>query len=86
MEPQRADRLNNFKHLPIDRLLVETDAPSKAPPLARNRFLLGTPSVDPTLNHPANILLAYEMLAEIRGLSLDVLTREVETNFIRLFG
>jgi TatD DNase family protein len=86
MEPQRADCLNNFKHLPIDRLLVETDAPSKAPPFARNRFLLGTPAVDPTLNHPANILLAYEMLAEIRGLSLDVLTREVETNFIRLFG
>jgi TatD DNase family protein len=86
MEPQRADCLNNFKHLPIDRLLVETDAPSKAPPFARNRFLLGTPAVDPTLNHPANILLAYEMLAEIRGLSLDALTREVETNFIRLFG
>jgi len=86
MGPLRTDCLNNFKHLPIDRLLVETDAPAKAPPPARNRFRLGAELGEPALNHPANILVAYEMLAEIRGLSLEVLSRQIEINFNRLFG
>jgi TatD DNase family protein len=86
LDPRYADRLENFRHLPADRLLVETDAPTKAPAGARNRFPLGADADGTVINHPANIVVAYEALAEVRGLSLDKLKLVVEQNFLRLFG
>jgi TatD DNase family protein len=86
LEPRYADRLENFRHLPADRLLVETDAPTKAPAGTRNRFPLGAGADGTAINHPANIVVAYEALAELRGLPLDDLKRVVEQNFLRLFG
>jgi TatD DNase family protein len=85
LEPRLAGRLENFRHFPADRLLVETDAPTKAPPPERNRFALGTGPDDSAINHPANIAVAYEALAELRGLSLDALAEQVGNNFTRLF-
>jgi TatD DNase family protein len=85
LEPRLASRLENFRHIPADRLLVETDAPTKAPPPERNRFPLGTGPDDSVINHPANIAVAYEALAELRSMSLDALAEQVEKNFTRLF-
>jgi TatD DNase family protein len=82
----RPNRLEIWKHIPEDRLLVETDAPTKAPADARNRFPLGLDADGSPINHPANIVVAYEALAELRGLSLDSLTQIVGQNFQRLFG
>ena len=86
LAPRHAARLENFRHLPADRLLVETDAPVKAPTPDRNRFPLGEAEDGATINHPANILVAYEALAELRGLPLAELAAQVEKNFQRLFG
>jgi TatD DNase family protein len=86
LEPRYADRLDNFRHLPADRLLVETDAPTKAPPPQHNRFPLGLGDDGSAINHPANITAAYAALAELRGLPLEILATQVEANFIRLFG
>ena len=73
-----------FRHLPADRLLVETDAPDLAPPPECNPRPL--PGADgKTLNHPANLLVAYDALAEIRGVSRDELAATVAENFARLF-
>ncbi len=85
LEPRFASRLENFRHIPADRLLVETDAPTKAPPPDRNRFPLGTGPDDTVINHPANITVAYEALAELRGISQEALAVLVEKNFTRLF-
>lgn len=84
-EPQREGRLENFKEIPADRLLVETDAPTKPPPPERNRFPLGAGPDGTAINHPANIVVAYEALAELRGVTVEELAAQVETNFNRLF-
>jgi TatD DNase family protein len=85
LEPRHADRLENFRHIPADRLLVETDAPTKAPPPERNRFPLGTGPDGVAINHPGNVVVAYESLAALRGLPLETLAAQVEQNFTRLF-
>ena len=74
-----------FQQLPIDRLLVETDAPDMRPPDDRNAQPLHDASGG-MLNHPANLALAYAALAELRGLSVEQLTAQVAENFARLFG
>ena len=86
LEPRHKSRLNNFRHIPAKRLLVETDAPTKPPAGDRNRFpLLPAPDGSP-VNHPANIAVAYEQLAKLRGVPLESLAPQVEQNFRRLFG
>ena len=84
-QPKRAARLANFKAIPADRLLVETDAPTKPPARALNRFPLPSASNGDAVNHPANIIVAYEALAELRGISVAALAAQVESNFKRLF-
>lgn len=86
LEPRHASRLNNFRHIPTKRLLVETDAPTKPPAGERNRFPLPPAADGSPVNHPANIVVAYEALAELRGVSLDLLAPQLEQNFHRLFG
>lgn len=85
LEPKHASRLNNFRHIPAKRLLVETDAPTKPPPDDRNRFPLPPAADGSPVNHPANIAVTYEALAVLRGLPLESLAALVEKNFIRLF-
>lgn len=85
LSPRQSARLANFKSIPADRLLVETDAPTKAPPAALNRFRLPPAADGSEVNHPANIAVAYQSLANLRGLSLETLTKQVEANFIKLF-
>ena len=73
--PRLAARLAHFRAIPADRLLVETDAPVKAP------------APDGTvLNHPANVVVAYAALAALRALPLKALAAQVATNFTHLFA
>jgi TatD DNase family protein len=73
-----------FRHIPLDRLLVETDAPDMRPPDERNPHPLRDAAGEP-INHPANLALAYEALAELRGMPVEVLAGQVERNFAALF-
>ena len=85
LAPRQSTRLANFKSIPVERLLVETDAPTKPPPAARNRFPLPLAADGSEVNHPANIAVAYQALADLRGVSLEALTKQTEANFLRLF-
>jgi TatD DNase family protein len=85
LEPRHKSRLENFRHIPVKRLLVETDAPTKAPPGALNRFPLSSAADGSKVNHPANVVVAYEALAKLRHVSLEMLAPQVELNFKRLF-
>lgn len=74
-----------FRHIPIDRLLIETDAPDQCLPDNRVRFPL-TDAHGKPINHPANLRSVYEFAAEWLGQPVDDLSARVEENFHRLFG
>ncbi|MEF2074339.1 TatD family hydrolase [Consotaella aegiceratis] len=61
--------------VPMDRLLVETDAPYLAPPPYRGKR-----------NEPAYTKLTAEVLAETKGVSYEEIARQTSDNFFRLFS
>jgi TatD DNase family protein len=72
---KKADELRNtLKDVPLDRLLIETDAPYLAPQGKRGKR-----------NEPAFIVLTAQMLAELKGVSFDALAQATTENFFRLF-
>lgn len=62
------------RQVPLDRLLVETDAPWLAPVPHRGRP-----------NEPAYVVDVYHYLAELRGEPVELLAAAVWENFARLF-
>ncbi|AWI08823.1 TatD family hydrolase [Ereboglobus luteus] len=73
-----------FRRIPIDRILVETDAPAMPPPAKYRPFLFSAP--DEKLNHPANIAGTHAGLANAREVEPVALGVSVAQNFTRLFG
>ncbi|PTY07713.1 TatD family deoxyribonuclease [Opitutaceae bacterium EW11] len=75
-----------FRTIPLDRLLVETDAPSMPLPQAWRTYKLPPTAHGQPVNHPANIEAVYAGLASLRGLPLEELAQIVDANFRRFFG
>jgi TatD DNase family protein len=86
MESRKQRLRDVFANIPLDRLLVETDAPAMRLPPTLERFYLPAANNLTAPNHPANLVAAYEALAELRQISVEVLAESVEANFLRLFG
>lgn len=84
LHPRKAEQREVFRRIPVERLLVETDAPDLRPPDERNLHPLHD-SAGNALNHPANLEVAYAGLAEIRGMKIGRLAECVAANFARLF-
>ena len=63
-----------FAAAPVDRILVETDAPYLAPPPHRGKR-----------NEPAYTALTAARVAEVWGLTYDAFARQTSANFDRLF-
>lgn len=84
---RRKQRLREvYAAIPPDRLLVETDAPALRLPVELEKFP-PFPVEDGSLaGHPANLIAAYEGLAEIRNTLLAVLAAQVEGNFQAFFA
>jgi TatD DNase family protein len=82
---QRHRKREAFKEIPLDRLLVETDAPAMPLPRELDRYPLPSTAEGETVNHPGNIEGAYQGLAKLREMELEELTRVVAENFRRLF-
>jgi len=82
---RKARQRETFRHIPLDRLLVETDAPDQLLPDDWNRYPLANVQGKP-LNHPANLRAVYDALATVRGMAVEELAATVEENFLRLFG
>ena len=83
--PPKRSRLETFKLIPADRLLVETDSPAMSLPQAwRTHKLPPSPDGSP-VNHPGNLEAAYAALAFLRGVSLATMVHQVAANFQRLF-
>ncbi len=62
------------KYIPIDRLLIETDAPFLAPVPFRGK-----------INHPALLIYTAYMIAELRGITVADLAINTSKNFCKLF-
>lgn len=62
------------KYVPLDRLLVETDAPYLAPVPHRGK-----------LNHPALVRHTAEFIADLRQVKIDVIAEATSNNFFNLF-
>lgn len=87
LHERKARQQEAFRQVPLDRLLIETDAPDQTPPA--DQVLYPLPPVDPPgqpLNHPANLTAIYHGLAAILPEKVEVLAAQVEENFRRLFG
>jgi len=63
------------KDIPLDRLLIETDAPYLAPIPMRGKT-----------NEPAYLVHTANKIAELKGMSLGELARVTSDNFFRLFA
>ena len=83
---RHAAKLEVFRRVPADRLLVETDAPAMPLPPERATHALPPAPDGSQVNHPANLAAAYAGLAELRGLPPPALAAQVEENFVRFFG
>jgi len=75
-----------FRHVPRDRLLIETDSPDQPLPPDRVKYPLEDPQTGKPLNHPANLAAVYAFAAELTGESVETLARQIEENFQRVFG
>ncbi len=73
---KRSDELRDIaKNIPVDRLLVETDAPFLAPQAMRGK-----------VNSPAYVHHVGEMLADLHDMSAEDMARITSENFYRLFS
>ncbi len=70
-----AEQLAAARACPLDRLVLETDAPFLTPVPKRG-----------TINQPANIALVAQFLSALRGESLDSLATSTSQNAQKLFG
>ncbi|MCA8884180.1 MAG: TatD family hydrolase [Rhodobacteraceae bacterium] len=73
--PRSSDLREIFAAAPVDRILVETDAPYLAPPPHRGKR-----------NEPAYVARTAAVGAETFGLSLSEFARQTSANFDRLFA
>lgn len=63
------------RHVPLERMLIETDAPYLAPVPMRGKT-----------NEPGFVKYVAEYLADLKGVSIDELARITSTNFRTLFS
>ncbi len=68
------DRDETTKNIPLDRILLETDAPFLTPAPIRGK-----------INVPGNIPLIASYVAELRGITVEELSQGTERNVDRLF-
>lgn len=96
LHPRKEAVRRMFAQVPLERLLLETDAPDMAPP--PELALLQLPSLSESaqavsdrhapalLNHPLNLRLCLSALAVDRALSEEALAAALEANANRLFS
>jgi len=73
---KKAENLRDAaRHVPLDRLLIETDCPYLTPVPFRGRR-----------NEPARVVEVARCLSELHGTSVDQISEVTTQNFVRLFN
>lgn len=73
-----------FRQIPLEHLLIETDAPDQMLPAGQGQALIDLATGQP-INHPANLAAVYEFAAGLRDMPVAELAQRLEENFLRLF-
>lgn len=74
------------EHIPLERLLLETDAPDMLPPDNWNAHPCMDLVSGQPINHPWNIAKVYEFAAGLYKIPLETLKSRVADNFNHMFG
>jgi TatD DNase family protein len=80
LHPRKQQTMLTFRHIPHDRLLIETDAPDMAPP----EIFQGKYHRD-NYHHPADLPITLIELAKLRGVSSHQYGDVIRENTARLF-
>ena len=79
LTPRKSAAREAFRQIPLEHILLETDAPDMpAPENLRTHFL-----PDRALNHPANLAAHGQALAALRGITPPTLAAALRTNTLR---
>lgn len=81
LQPRKQPVLEVFRQLPLDRILLETDAPDMLPPAGVIEFPLPE-----DINHPANLPAIGRSLATALGIPANVLAEVMSTSFRSFFA
>lgn len=84
--PGREAKLEPFRRVPPDRLLIETDAPDMAGPPQMQTFPLSPDTEGRERNHPGNLPAVYTAAADFLRIPEPTLTATVAANWHRLFA
>lgn len=75
-----------FRQVPIERLLVETDAPDQLLPADKEWMPLRDAATGKALNHPGNLGAVYAAAAQLRVMASEEFAATIAENWRRLFG
>jgi TatD DNase family protein len=84
INPNNKKTQKAIKATPLDRILIETDAPDMPPPQKFGKYTDFRDNNKPR-NHPANIKQIYEQVAKIAELPIDKLVSIAQNNMCNLF-
>lgn len=79
----KKEKLDVFRLIPRDRILLETDAPDMIPPEEIRGYLLSRSSASTPLNHPANIGMIYDAYARFSHRTREEVAAEMRSNLDR---
>lgn len=75
-----------FRFIPLDRLLIETDAPHQLPPPEWMGPFADSIAAEAAQNHPGTVAMIENQAAQFLGHDLCAFSAQMEQNYINLFG
>lgn len=86
LHPKKHHKLEAWRAIPPDRILIETDCPDMGLPTHEHQSIPNTGKSCSELNHPCNLPAIYDFAARTFGLEPTDFATQVEQNYCRLFA